>query len=108
LISALALIFVKKDKPESASEQEKENILKPRMILRAAPLVAFSAVFSGLSYLFQLIGASNLDAGVTYPLVTGGSIVFSSLAGLIVFKDKLSWQHYVGMALCVAGTCLFL
>ena len=106
LISSVALVFVKKDKSEA--EKGKDDVLKPKVILRAAPWVAFSAIFSGLSYLFQLIGAANLDAGVTYPLVTGGSIVFSSLAGLIVFKDKLTWQQYVGMGMCVAGTCLFL
>ena len=104
LISAFALIFVKRDK----SKSKEEDILSGKVLLRAAPWVAFSAAFSGVSYLFQLMGAENLPASVMYPLVTGGSIVFSSLAGLIVFKDKLSWQQYVGMGMCVAGTCLFL
>lgn len=102
-ISAFALIFVKKDK-----EKKEDDILSPKILLRAAPWVAFSAVFSGVSYLLQLIGAGNLPASVMYPLVTGGSIVFSSLAGRIVFKDKLTWQQYAGMGLCVVGTCLFL
>ena len=103
-ISAFALIFVKRDKGVS----REDDIFAPKTLLRAAPWVALSATFSGVSYLLQLIGAGNLPASVMYPLVTGGSIVFSSLAGRIVFKDKLTWQQYVGMALCVAGTCLFL
>ena len=103
-ISAFALIFVKKED----KEKTEKDILSPKILLRAAPCVAFSAVFSGVSYLLQLIGAGNLPASVMYPLVTGGSIVFSSLTGRIVFKDKLTWQQYAGMGLCVAGTCLFL
>lgn len=103
-ISAVALIFVKKGKEDGA----KGDLLKPSILARAIPWVAASAVFSGVSYLLQLIGAGNLPASVLYPMVTGGSIVFSSLAGRIVYKDKLTWQQYVGMGLCVAGTCLFL
>ena len=104
-VSAVALLFVKEEKSDS---EEKTSLLSPKIILKAAPLVALSAVVSGVSYLLQLIGAGNLPASVMYPLVTGGSIVFSGLAGRIFFKDKLTWQQYVGIALCLAGTCLFL
>ncbi len=71
-------------------------------------IVLCSALVSGLSYFFQLVGAENLPATVLYPFVTGGSIVFTTLAGWLVFREKPSAKLWLGVALCVAGTFLFL
>ena len=71
------------------------------------PVVA-AALFSGVSCLLQLIGAKNVPATVLYPLITGGTIVFSSLAGMLVFKEKPSKAQWYGIVLCVIGSCLFL
>lgn len=71
-------------------------------------IVPCSALVSGLSYFFQLVGAENLPATVLYPFVTGGSIVFTTLAGWLVFREKPSAKLWLGVALCVAGTFLFL
>lgn len=70
-------------------------------------MFAFSAV-DGLSYLLQLIGASNLPATVLYPMITGGSVVLTAIAGLLFFKQKLSPRAIVGIALCFVSTLLFL
>jgi multidrug transporter EmrE-like cation transporter len=58
--------------------------------------------------LLQLFGAASLPATVLYPFVTGGSIVLSSLAGIIFFKDKLSKNVIASIILCFLGTILFL
>ena len=67
-----------------------------------------SAIVSGSSYFIQLIAASDLPATVLYPFITGGSIVLSSLAGWLIFKDKLSKQLVIGIICCFIGTVLFL
>jgi drug/metabolite transporter (DMT)-like permease len=67
-----------------------------------------SALIGGVSYTLQLIGARELPATVLYPIVTGGSIAFSALSGKIFFKEKLSFYQIIGIALCLAGTLLFL
>ena len=71
-------------------------------------LLAASALVSGLSYLLQLNGAASLPATVVYPIVTGGSIVFTTLAGWLVLKEKPTKQLILGVLICFAGTCLFL
>lgn len=71
------------------------------------PVVA-AAAFGGISYLFQLIGAINVPATVLYPLITGGTIVLSSLAGMIAFREKPTAAQWGGIILCVIGSCLFL
>lgn len=71
-------------------------------------VAAAAAAVSGLSYLLQLTGAAALPATVLYPMVTGGSIIFSALSGLVFFREKLSKWQIISIALCFAGTLLFL
>ena len=71
-------------------------------------IMVSSAAVDGLSYLLQLIGASHLPATVLYPLVTGGTIVLTAVAGLLLFKQKLSRRATIGIVLCFASTFLFL
>lgn len=75
---------------------------------KVIPIIVCSAVVSGVSYMFQLIGAANLPATVLYPIVSGGSIIFSTLAGMLCFKEKPNVYQKIGVALCFLGTCLFL
>lgn len=71
-------------------------------------IVVGSALIGGVSYMLQLIGAKELPATVLYPIVTGGSIVFSALSGKVFFKEKLSSYQLTSIALCFVGTLLFL
>ncbi len=80
---------------------------------KASPLwiltiAAGAAAISGASYLLQLTGAKELPATVLYPMVTGGSIIFSALSGRVFFKEKLSVSQLVSIGLCFGGTLLFL
>lgn len=54
------------------------------------PIVLGYATASGISYMFQLIPAENLPATVLYPFVTGGSLALSSIAGIVLFREKVS------------------
>lgn len=80
----------------------------------AVPLKSVIGIFlgcafvGGISYLLQLIGAQNLPATVLYPFITGGCIIVTALAGWLVYHEKLSKQTILGIALCFAGTCMFL
>ncbi len=97
VLSSVALLFCKKEK-SVISFNSKTSLL---VILGAAAI-------GGVSYMLQLIGAKTLPATVLYPMVTGGSIIFSSLSGLIFFKEKLSVFQIISVTLAFAGTLLFL
>jgi len=71
-------------------------------------IAAGAAAISGISYLLQLTGAKELPATVLYPMVTGGSIIFSALSGRVFFKERLSIWQLISIGLCFAGTLLFL
>ena len=98
LAGILFLVFKKKDGSESG-----DNTLKKAVII-----ITFSAVIGGVSYMLQLLGAKTFPATVLYPFITGGSIVFSSLAGVVLFQEKLSAKLILSVILCFAGTLMFL
>lgn len=100
ILSCIILPFVK-EKPNNNKKaffSAKDTIL----------IIVCSTMFSGLAYMFQLIGATTLPATVLYPIGSGGSIIFSALAGRIFFKEKLSVYQIISIALCFIGTLLFL
>ena len=74
----------------------------------AVLLTAGSAAVVGLSSFIQLIGAANLPATVIYPFFTGGTIVFSSLAGMIFYREKITLKTAISIFLCFVGTLMFL
>ena len=75
---------------------------------RECLLIAASALISGFSFFLQLLGAVNLPATVLYPILTGGTMILSALAGVLLFKDKLTRNNVIGLILCFIGTLLFL
>ncbi|MBR7133804.1 MAG: DMT family transporter [Clostridia bacterium] len=97
LLSSAALLFLK---PKRSA-----GIFSSRF---AFLISGAFALLSGVSYMLQLIGAKELPATVLYPIVTGGSIVFSTLSGRLFFKEKISCYQLVSVALCFIGTILFL
>lgn len=101
VLCGIALLVSKhrESKKEHGEKFEFGNIL---------PLILCSAVVSGVSYMLQLIGAANLPATVLYPIVSGGCIIFSTIAGMICFKEKPNMYQRIGVVLCFLGTCLFL
>lgn len=94
--SLAALLFTAKQK-ESA-----------RFNLKSVLFTFLAAALGGASYLFQLKGAINLPATVLYPFITGGSIIFTALAGRVFFGEKPKKRTLTGIALCFLGTVLFL
>ncbi len=71
-------------------------------------VITAGALVDGLSCLGQLTGAAHLDASVLFPLVTGGSIILTALAGRLFFREKPSKKALIGIALCFVATLFFL
>ena len=95
LLSGVALLFCKKG----------EKTMSNRL---SFGVVAGAAIIGSASYLLQLIGAKALPATVLYPMVTGGSIIFSALAGKVFFRETLTRRQRFSIALCFIGTLMFL
>ena len=100
IISGIAYIIVK-----ACGNSEKGN---GKIGFGGYLLIASSAVISGVSFFLQLLGAVNLPATVLYPILTGGTMILSALAGVVLFRDKLTKNNVIGLIFCFVGTLLFL
>ena len=85
-----------------------KKINSAKLKTKVVMLAGISAVIGGVSYLLQLVGAKNLPASVLYPIFTGGTIIFTALAGWMFFGEKPDKRHIMGIAICFVGTLLFL
>jgi multidrug transporter EmrE-like cation transporter len=101
VVAGFLFLISKKDDSEISEK-------RPNAVIFIILLTLASAVVQGVSSSLQLISAIKLPASVLYPFITGGTIIFSSIAGVIFFKDKLSKQLIISIALCFIGTLLFL
>lgn len=103
-------------KVETATQTEEKpdtdlKVLKNTKIKRfsvAAGITAATSLIAGVGYLCQLYGAVTLDASVLYPMVTGGSIITSTIIGRIAYKEKISKLNILSIVLTLVGTILFL
>jgi len=71
-------------------------------------IMLLAAITTGIGFFMQLKGAKMIDASVLYPVMTGGTVIFTAIAGWILFKEKITLKLAIGLALCFAGTCMFL
>lgn len=65
-----------------------------------------SGVIIGAVNLINLYLSGQLPSIVVFPILNGGVIVFSGLAALVLFKEKLTRKQYVGIILGIAAICL--
>ena len=70
--------------------KKKQTNPRKKESLKGFLFIPVVAATGGGSYLLQLIGAEHLPATVLYPMVTGGTIIFTAVAGRVFFKEKIS------------------
>ncbi len=90
------------DEPKAAQR------VSVKSLLAFTPWLVLVAAVNGASSFLQLTGAVEVDASVLYPMITGGMIVLSALAGRFVFGERQTKKELILTALCFASTLLFL
>ena len=115
VISAVCLAVIclrekrKEPNAEAPAPASGEGVrLIPASAAVIALIIAANALCNGVSYTLQLTSASRLPASVLYPMVTGGSVVLSAVAGRIFFGEKPDKITLAGLILSFAATFLFL
>lgn len=72
-------------------------------------LAAVYGLCNGVGDYFIAIATqpNALGASVTFPIINGGTIVFSAISGLAFFKEKLTVSTVISLIIVVASTVLF-
>lgn len=106
--SALLAVFALSEKKKAAAEGKTDEKCKLPVGKAVALLILANAACNGVSYTLQLISAGKVDASAMYPMMTGGSVVLSAVAGRIFFGEKPDKISLFGIVLAFAATFLFL
>lgn len=93
---------------DDTQNTNKVCILKSKRFWLAVLITALTSITTGVGYLLQLWGAITVDASVLYPMVTGGTIITSTIIGRILYKEKITKLTLLGILLTLGGTILFL
>lgn len=84
------------------------NLTSRRKALYFLSPFLFGAL-NGIANLFIVIGTADVKIGsiVSFPLVTGGTILFTSLLSLLFYREKHEWKTLVGNALIIVALIIF-
>lgn len=93
---------------EAVAESKKESATKALLI--TIGLAAIYGLCNGLGDYFIAIATqpNALGASVTFPIINGGTIVFSTLSGIVFFKEKLTVSTVISLVIVVISTVLFM
>jgi len=63
--------------------------------------------FFSLVFFLKALNDPELSSSIVFPLVSMGVIVSSSIIGMILFKEKLSKNNWIGILLSICAIYIF-
>ena len=98
--------------PEPADEEPAEPApekysRKKKLLFTLLCAFAFAAV-NGTATFLQLVSAKHVSATAQFPIITGGTLVFSAILGWLSYKEKLSKLKIAQVAVAFGASILFI
>lgn len=86
---------------ETAGPQKKK-------LLAATPIIIMivCGICIGVSNILNLYLSGAMDSAVFFPIVNGGGLILTTLAALVLFKERLSKKRWVGLLLGIIAVIL--
>jgi drug/metabolite transporter (DMT)-like permease len=97
LLSALYLVILGAKKQLKPPQQT----VKVQWLLLA--IMVLSGVSGALCNQWNLYLSGVMDSAVFFPMVNGGGLVLTTLAAVVIFKEKLSGQQWLGVVFGIAS-----
>ena len=82
---------------------EKDKKICGKQYIKAAPWAVAGGLANGAANLLLLYSLLTLEPSLQYPIVTGGSILLSTVIG-IYFKEKPDLRTWISVGLALLGT----
>ena len=81
---------------KKANAEKNQN---PKRIWPMLGLMLVSGACIAINNKFNLYLSGVMDSAVFFPIVNGGGLVLTTLAAVLLFKEKLSRKQWVGIVL---------
>ena len=104
LTSLLRSVFAAIAYPFAAKSDSASSPLTTKSVV----IIAASAVICCISNMINFTYAKTVPATVLYPIITGGTILFSLIANKVIFKEAITKKMVAAVVLCIIGLLLFL
>ncbi len=64
--------------------------------------------YASLLFLIMALGQGGLPASSIFPLMNIAAILFATMAGIMLFKERLSVQQWIGIMCCITALVLIM
>ncbi len=101
------LLTGKRTKTDTVGETaQKDNGKKALLIYAPYLIMIFNGICIALNNNLNLYLSGAMDSAVFFPIINGGALILTTLAGLIIFKEKLSPKQWIGILLGIIAVIL--
>ena len=102
VLCAFFAALMKRRESRFADEKEKKKSGKRQVWLLLGIMIASGACVA-VNNKFNLYLSGVMDSAVFFPIVNGGGLVLTTLAAVLLFKEKLSTKQWIGVVLGIAS-----
>ena len=99
---AIFAALLKRRENRSAYEKEKQNNPIKQAYFMLGIMLA-SGVCVAVNNKLNLYLSGVMDSAVFFPIVNGGGLVLTTLAAVLLFKEKLSTKQWIGVVIGIAS-----
>ncbi len=86
----------------------KSDTEKSQTSAKSMLVIAISSIICCISNMINFTYAKTVPATVLYPIITGGTILFSLIANRLFFKEAATKKMLMAVALCIVGLLMFI
>ena len=101
VLCAFFAALMKRRESRFADEKEKKNGKRQVWLLLGIMIASGACV--AVNNKFNLYLSGVMDSAVFFPIVNGGGLVLTTLAAVLLFKEKLSTKQWIGVVLGIAS-----
>ena len=102
VLCAFFAALMKRRESRFADEKEKKRNGKRQVWLLLGIMIASGACVA-VNNKFNLYLSGVMDSAVFFPIVNGGGLVLTTLAAVLLFKEKLSTKQWIGVVVGIAS-----
>ncbi len=109
LFSAIVALFFRSKEKKLPAAKDEPPLFAGKTGLAALIVpgaMILMGICAGINNQLNLFLAGKMDAAIFFPIVNGVGLVLSSIAGVVVFRDKLSLKQWIGVVCGIASVVL--
>ena len=98
-VFSLIFAFLFKMREDKKESEGKKTAADKKRILMMLALMLIGGVCVACNNKFNLYLSGVMDSAVFFPIVNGGGLVLTTLAAVLLFKERLTKKQWIGICI---------